>query len=157
MNEEQMQSFILRHGDGDAPADMEEMVDAAISLSGIFEDAGDEDLQLGLDELVLEASTASGALAANETPDGDEQDDAIGDAESAASDINNEGIESQVAFVLVKNGLQGGVFKLREVLCSAKHRSPVSSHHSSSSEMMLSARLCHGSWCSSCIAEIRRD
>jgi hypothetical protein len=115
MNEREMRSLILRHG-GDAPADMDEMIDAAVSLSGIFEDAADDDLQLGLDELVLEASTAAGALAANEIADGDEQDDAIGDAESAASDINNEGIESQVAFVLVKNGLEEGVSKLREVL-----------------------------------------
>jgi hypothetical protein len=116
MNEQEMRSLILRHGGGDAPADMDEMIDAAVSLSGIFEDAADDDLQLGLDELVLEASTAAGALAANETADGDEQDDAIGDAESAASDINNEGIESQVAFVLGKNGLEEGVSKLREVL-----------------------------------------
>jgi hypothetical protein len=61
---------------------------------------------------VLDAATTSSALAANEAGDGDEQDD----AKSAAADVNNEGVGSQVAFVLAKNGLEEGRTKLRKIL-----------------------------------------
>jgi hypothetical protein len=116
MTEDEMRDLIVRHSDDDIPTDIDEMVDAALGLSELFEEAADDEIQLGLDELVLDAATALSALDANEVADGDEQDDAIADAESAAVDINNEGVASQVAFVLAKNGLEEGRSKLREVL-----------------------------------------
>jgi hypothetical protein len=116
MDEDKIQGLIVAHNGGEAPSDIDEMVDAAVNLSGAFEEASDEEMQLGLDELVLEASSAVGGLATADTAEGDEQDDAFGDAESAASDINNQGIESQIAYVLVKYGLDEGVSKLREIL-----------------------------------------
>jgi hypothetical protein len=116
MTEDEIRDLIVRHSDDDIPTDIDEMVDAALGLSELFEEAADDEIQLGLDELVLEAATAMGALDANEVGDGDEQDDAIADAESAAADVNNEGVASQVAFVLAKNGLEEGRTKLREVL-----------------------------------------
>lgn len=116
MTEDEIRGLIVRHSDDDIPTDIDEMVDAALGLSELFEEAADDEIQLGLDELVLEAATAMGALDVNEVGDGDEQDDAIADAESAAADVNNEGVASQVAFVLAKNGLEEGRTKLREVL-----------------------------------------
>jgi hypothetical protein len=116
MTEDEMRDLIVRHSDDDVPTDIDEMVDTALSLSELFEEAADDEMQLGLDELVLDAATSLGALDANEAADGDEQDDTIADAESAAADVNNEGIASHAAFVLAKNGLEEGRTKLREIL-----------------------------------------
>ncbi len=112
MTEDAMRDLIARHLGDETPTDIDEMVDAALALADLFEEAADDEVQLGLDELVLDAATASGALAANEAGDGDEQDAVIADAESAAADVNNEDVASQVAFVLAKTGLDEGRTKL---------------------------------------------
>ena len=116
MTEDAMRDLIVRHSGDETPTDIDEMVDAALALAELFEEAADDEVQLGLDELMLDAATASGALAANEAVDGDEQNDVIADAESAAADVNNEGVASQVAFVLAKNGLDEGRTKLMAIL-----------------------------------------
>lgn len=116
MTEDEMRDLIVRHSDDDVPPDIDEMVDAALGLSELFEEAADDEIQLGLDELVLEAAASLGAHDANEVGDGDEQDDVIADAESAAVDVNHEGAASQVTFVLAKNGLEEGRTKLRKLL-----------------------------------------
>lgn len=116
MTEDAMRDLIVRHSGDETPTDIDEMVDVALALAELFEEAADEEVQLGLDELVLDAATASGALAANEAGDGDEQDDVVANAESAAADVNNEGVASQVAFILAKNGLEEGRTKLTGVL-----------------------------------------
>ena len=102
MTEDVMRDLIVRHSGDETPTDIDEMVDVALALAELFEEAADDEVQLGLDELVLDAATASGALAANEAGDGDEQDAMVADAESAAADVNSEGVASQVAFVLAK-------------------------------------------------------
>ena len=116
MTEDAMRDLIVRHSGDETPTDIDEMVDAALALAELFEEAADEEIQLGLDELVLDAATASGALAANEAGDGDEQDDVVADAESAAADVNSEGVASQVAFVLAKHGFDEGRTKLTGIL-----------------------------------------
>ena len=85
MTEDKMRDLLVRHSGDETPTDIDEMVDAALALAELFEEAADNEVQLGLDELVLDAATASGALAADEAGEGDEQDDAIADAESAAA------------------------------------------------------------------------
>lgn len=116
MTEDAMRELIVRHSGDETPTDIDEMVDVALALAELFEEAADDEVQLGLDELVLDAATASGALAANEAGDGDEQDDVIADAESVAAEVNNEGVASQVAFVLAKNDLEEGRTKLTGIL-----------------------------------------
>lgn len=116
MTEAKMYDLIVRHAGDETPTDLDEMVEAALGLAELFEEAADDEVQLDLDGLVLDAATTSGALAANEAGEGDEQDDVIADAESAAADVNNEGVASQVAFVLAKNGFEEGRTKLSEIL-----------------------------------------
>lgn len=116
MTEDKMRDLIVRHSGDETPTDIDEMVDAALTLAELFEEAADDEVQLGLDELVLDAATASSVLAANEAGDGDEQDDVIADAEAASADVNDEGVASQVSFVLAKNGLEEGRAKLTRIL-----------------------------------------
>ena len=116
MTEAKMYDLIVRHAGDETPTDLDEMVEAALGLAELFEEAADDEVQLDLDGLVLDAATTSGALAASEAGEGDEQDDVIADAESAAADVNNEGVASQVAFVLAKNGLEEGRTRLSEIL-----------------------------------------
>ena len=116
MTEDKMRDLLVRHSGDETPTDIDEMVDAALALAELFEEAADDEVQLGLDELVLDAATASGALAATEAGEGDEQDDAVADAESAAADVNDESVASQVAFVLAKSGLEEGRAKLTGIL-----------------------------------------
>ena len=116
MTEAEMRDLIVRHAGDETPTDLDEMVEAALGLAELFEEAADDEVQLDLDGLVLDAATTSGALAASEAGEGDEQDDMIADAESAAADVNDEGVASQVAFVLAKNGFEEGRTKLSEIL-----------------------------------------
>jgi len=82
MTEEEMRDLIVRHAGDETPTDLDEMVEAALGLAELFEEAADDEVQLDLNEIVLDAATTSGALTADEAGEGDEQDDAIADAES---------------------------------------------------------------------------
>ena len=81
----------------------------AALVSEITSAGSDDDC---LDELVHDGAGALGASAANQSDDGSE--DAITEAERYASEINNEGFSSQVAFILAGNGLTEGERLVRE-------------------------------------------
>ena len=42
MTEDEMRDLIVRHSDDDTPTDIDEMVDAALGLSELFEEAADD-------------------------------------------------------------------------------------------------------------------
>ncbi len=58
MTEDELRDLIVRHSDDDISTDIDEIVDAALGSSEVFEEAADDEMQLGLDELVLDAATA---------------------------------------------------------------------------------------------------
>lgn len=83
-----------------------------------------EDAQIGelvrfyshidLDEHVHEAAQAAIQDSLNALDGEDEQEDLITDAESTASNINNEGFESQLRYLIEQNGFEETLRVLRD-------------------------------------------
>jgi hypothetical protein len=66
--------------------------------------AGDDALAEALAERIHDIGEHFGALSANQTDDEDEQDQRIGWASCAASDVVNEGVESMLAWLIAFHG-----------------------------------------------------
>lgn len=95
---------------GDLRQDVETCLDknreAVDRIAAAFVASGGDPADL--DEFVLDLAGGYGADEANLTDVEDEQEAAISAAESQASDVNNEGVEMQVAAVLLGHGLEEG-------------------------------------------------